>query len=469
MASDFDVIVVGGGAAGMSAAIEAADKGARVLLVEARPKLGGSTSLSGGAFYAAGTSVQKECGITDTPDEMFRYYMVLNQYRVEPHLVRVLCDRAADALEWLIGFGAQFPAERLYKSGVDGTLRGHREVDQGAGIAAALDAAVSRRRIDIVYKTRARSLLLDSDGAVAGLKLEDGTVTAPTVVLATGGFGNNQRLLAELYPEAARAADWAWYIGVEECRGDGIEMGREIGADITGQGRGLLLLTPGFTHDVESYQPSWLAYVSRLGRRFIDETTEYAVVSGVVNALPNGECFAIFDEAGRLAAKPPPPTVKNPFSNPQWEAERLKQLADTGRIVRAETIEQLAERAGIEGGALRATLERYNADCDRGEDTLFFKAPAHLRKISQGPFYAVRLRPAIVALTSAGLRIDEKARVLTRQNRPIAGLYAAGETTGGVLGERYVGGGNSIANAVVFGRIAGVEASDYASTARRDS
>jgi fumarate reductase flavoprotein subunit len=293
---------------------------------------------------------------------------------------------------------------------------------------------------------------------VSGVEIDDGAASAAAVVIATGGFGANPLLLAELYPEAARAADWSWYIGVEECRGDGLEMGRAAGADIVGHNRGLLLLTPGFGRDLESYPPPWLVYVDHRGRRFIDETTEYSVVSGVVNALPNAECFAIFDEAARLAAKPLPQTVKNPFPNPQWEADRLAALADQGRIFRAGTVEALAEKAGIEPGALAATLERYTADAAAGRDSVCFKPAAHLRPVTEPPFYAVRMRAAIVALTAVGLRIDERARVLTREDRPIEGLFAAGETTGGVIGERYAGGGNSISNAIVYGRIAGVEA-----------
>ena len=107
----------------MSAAIEAASHSARALIVEAGDRLGGSTAMSGGVYYAAGTEAQRAQGIEDTPDEMFRYYMTLNQYRVEPSLVRKLCDEAAPSLKWLIGMGAEFPAENLYQSGVDGVAR----------------------------------------------------------------------------------------------------------------------------------------------------------------------------------------------------------------------------------------------------------------------------------------------------------------------------------------------------------
>lgn len=452
---DYDVIVIGGGGAGMSAAVSAAESSARVLLVEAGPKLGGSTSMSGGVYYAAGTAAQRSQGIDDSPDAMFRYYMTVNQYRVEPSLVRRLCDEAAAGLEWLEGFDVEFPAENIYQSGVDGIQRGHRAVDQGAGIARGLEGAVSQYGIDVALNTRVRELLRDDDGRVSGIRVEGQDIRANSVVIATGGFGANPRLLAKHYPEAAAASDWAWYIGVDQCQGDGLELGQSVGGDVVGHNRGLLLITPGFARDTEPYMPGWLVYVNRDGRRFIDETTEYSVVSGVVKEQPASECFAIFDEASRLASKPPAHTVKNPWSNPQWSSERLAQLAKDKRIFSADTLEELGEKAGIHPRALATTVATYNAGADSGRDSQFFKRAELLQAIRKPPFYAARLRSAIVCLTATGLRIDTDARVLDCGDQPIAGLYAAGETTGGVMGERYIGGGNSITNAIVFGRIAG--------------
>ncbi|MEC7763426.1 MAG: FAD-dependent oxidoreductase [Pseudomonadota bacterium] len=462
---DYDVIVIGGGGAGMSAAVEAANQGARVLIVEAGDSLGGSTALSGGVYYAAGTEAQRAQGIEDSADDMFRYYMTLNQYRVEPSLVRRLCDEAAAGLEWLEGMGAEFPAANLYQSGVDGIKRGHRCEQQGAGIAQALEAAISQKGLDVALQTRVRDLLRDDTGRVTGIRVDGADVTAHSVVLATGGFGANPEMLAHLYPEAASASDWAWYIGVDTCRGDGIEMATAAGGEVVGHDRGLLLITPGFARDTEPYMPGWLVYVNRDGRRFIDETTEYSVVSGVVKAQPASECFAVFDEAARLASKPPAHTVKNPWSNPQWSGERLAQLAKDGRIFSADTLAELGEKAGIRPGALATTIESYNASASRGEDDMFFKGTDHLRQLTTPPYYAARLRSAIVCLTATGIRIDVDGQVLDRADQVIEGLYAAGETTGGVMGERYIGGGNSITNAIVFGRIAGASAARTAQVA----
>jgi fumarate reductase flavoprotein subunit len=457
---DYDVIIVGGGGAGMAAAIEAHDAGARVALVEADTRLGGSTALSGGVYYAAGSRVQLARGISDDgPDDLFEYYLTLNQYRVEPALVRVLCDEAAAGLHWLMDLGVDFPAEGLYCSGVERVPRGHGAEGAGAAIAAALERAVQARSIDVALDSRVEALLADSpSAAVAGIRVRGDNVRASSVVLATGGFGANPQLLERLYPDAAGQGDWAWYIGSRHCQGDGLRLGEAVGADVVGHNRGLLLTTPNFRRVLEVFVPGWLVYVNREGRRFVDETAEYAVMSGVIQAQTGGSCFAVFDETARREAAPHP-RYADAFAAGalpmNWVADELAAQVQTGRVIRADSLAALAERCGIRATALEATVERYNADVAAGQDRAFFKAGEEMKAIATPPFYAVEIRPAIICLTSAGLRIDPDCRVLDSGDRPVPGLFAAGETTGGVLGERYVGGGNSITNAIVFGRRAG--------------
>ncbi len=447
--ADYDVIVIGGGGAGMSAAIEAARTGARTLLVESDRKLGGSTALSGGVFYAAGTSLQRACGIEDSPDAQFRYYMNVNQHKLEAGVVHRLCEYSASTFEWLVALGVEFDAADLYVSGVDGIRRGHRARGHGAAIAAALEAAVSAAGIDVALHTRVQRLATDQ-GRVRGIVTADGTVTAVAVILATGGFGNNPDLLQRLYPDATRYPEANWYIGTLHALGDGLTMGEAVGAALAGHNRGLLLLTTGFTRDLEPYLPGWLVYVNRKGRRFIDETTEYSVLAEVLKEQPGAECLALFDEATRRAA------TQRDGAN--WDADRLAGFAAEGLITQAETLEGLATRAGIRSNALHNTLERYNADCAAGHDRAFLKEARHLRPVLTPPFYAAPIKPAVICWTGTGLRIDPDARVLDQDERAIPGLYAAGETTGGMFGQCYAAGGASVGNAIVFGRIAGREA-----------
>lgn len=451
--TDYDVIVVGAGGAGLAAATVAADAGARVLLVDAADKAGGSTALSGGVFYAAGTSLQKRAGVQDDAEAQFRYYMNVNQHKLDAALVRRLCFESAPTFEWLVSLGVNFPLANLYCSGVDGVPRGHRAEGHGAEIAAALEGSLSGKGVDLAPATRVRRLRAE-DGRVAGIDVDGESVSAPAVVLATGGFGNNPRLLAELYPSAARQGDRSWYIGSAHSKGDGLEMARSIGADVTAPDRGLLLLSAGFVKELEPYLPPWLVHVNHEGRRFVDETTEYSVLAELVASQTAGECYALFDEAARAASKNQ--------AAPNWAADRLAHFAAARQLEQAPTLEALAERLGIRADTLRTTIEHYNAGVRSGADAQFFKAAEHLLPVATPPYYGARIRPTVVCWTGTGLRIDSEARVLDAADRPIAGLYAAGETTGGMFGPCYAGGGASICNAIVYGRVAGRNAAAQA-------
>ena len=367
--TDFDVIVVGAGGAGLAAATTAASAGARVLLVEAGPRTGGSTALAGGVFYAAGTSVQREAGIADdSADAMYHYYMTLNQYKLEAALVRRLCDDAAPALEWLRGLGVTFKVEGLYASGVDKMRRGHRAAGGGAEIAEVLEGSFSGTSVDVALATRVESLLIE-DGGVAGIIVDGEPVRSGAVVLATGGFGANPAMLADLYPDAAIHGDLHWYIGADTCRGDGITLGCAAGGEVSPANRGLLLLTPGFARDLESYLPGWLVMVNRHGRRFVDETIEYSVLSVVLREQPERECFGIFDEATRLAAKT---SAYRPA--PNWTSDRLGQLADAGVLARADSLDALAGELGIPAATLRTTVETHNRNVAAGAGSRLLQA-----------------------------------------------------------------------------------------------
>lgn len=460
---DYDVIVVGGGGAGLAACAAASAAGARVLLVEAAARTGGSTSLSGGVFYAAGTSLQREAGVEDPgPDAMFQYYMTLNQYQLEASVVRRLCDEAAPAFEWLRSIGVEFRADDLYASGVDKMRRGHRAAGGGAAITDALEGCLAGRDVDVAVGTRVERLLVE-EGKVAGIEADGVPVGAGAVVIASGGFGANPARLASLYPDAARHGDLHWYIGAPTCRGDGLDLGGQAGAVLTPANRGLLLLTPGFANDLESYLPGWLMLVDGEGRRFVDETIEYSVLANLINALSRRECYAVFDEAARLASRT---TAYRPA--PSWTAERLEASVADGQLEQAATLADLAAKIDVRADALVTACERIGADAAAGMDRDFFKAATMLRPVATPPFYAARIRAAIICWTGTGLRIDRDARVLDAAGRPIAGLFAAGETTGGMFGACYAAGGASIGNAIVFGRIAGTGAAGHARHGNRE-
>ncbi len=455
---DFDLIVVGSGGAGLAATRTASEMGKRVLLLEAAAQLGGSTALAGGVFYAAGTSVQRAAGISDGPDAMYRYYMAVNGCRLDGSVIRKVCTEGAPTFEWLISLGVRFPLEHLFVAGLDGVRRGHRAAGLGREIVDVLEGSLSGLEgVDISRNSRVDGLVMSKEGAVAGVTIGGEKVTASAVVIATGGFGNNREMLSQYFPSVAIYGDWIWYIGAPTCRGDGLAMGLRAGGTLTGFDTGGAILTAGFSKDFEPYLPGWFVFVSRDGRRFADETIDYSVSSTLVRKLPGGECFAIFDEAARQSARLTTSKTKdqtNAYPHVTWTGDRLAAMADAGKIFRADTLEELADRAGINAPRLNNSIDIYNRDCDAAVDSAYGKQPSLLLPVRSGPFYAVCIRPAISGATGAGLRIDSSARVLDSADRPIKGLYAAGEAVGSTHGECYVGSGGMIANATTLGRIA---------------
>jgi fumarate reductase flavoprotein subunit len=430
--ADYDVIVVGGGAAGMSAAITAHDRGARVLLLEGETKLGGSTALSGGWFFAAGTSVQRAAGIAgDTPQSMFDYYAQVNQWRIDPPVVRRLCDEAGAALEWLISLGVDFPVKSLKRSGMETVARGHQPVGRGAEIAEMLERAVRARSIDVALGNRVERLL--PNGVVA----RGETATANAIVIATGGFGQNSDMMRRCYPTAG---DKHSSMSAPGSQGDGITMAAAHGAIITGHDSGLLIPCASIARG--QIEPGgWAMLVNRDGRRFIDESSYYSVLSLAIRA-EGGYCFAIFDEATRRRA-PLDGSFGDLLGDHDVSDGRMAQWS--AEAVRAGNVDALAEAIGVPTRVLRGTVAH--------------AAPQHA--LRNAPVYAVRITPGGVALTACGLTIDVEARVLDEAGEPIPGWFAAGETTGNVVGDMYIASGNSLANCVVYGRVAGDNAARY--------
>lgn len=455
MDRDYDVVVVGAGAAGLAAALGASQAGASVLVMEADRQVGGSSRLSGGHFYAAGTSVQRAAGVVDDADAMFEHYLTLNQWLVEPSVVRRYCDLSAPTFEWLSGLGVDFPVAGVYRSGVSSVPRGHRPEGGGERIVEVLYGHLGGRNVDFVFNTRATGLLTDAAGRVTGVQAGADAVRAGAVVMSSGGFGANKALIERHYPKAARAGNWSWYIGTPFAQGDALAMAEAVDADIAGQDRGLLLVTPGFSRDLEVLLPGWLVMVNPTGHRFADETAPYTVLGGLIER-EGGHAFAIFDEGARAAARP------GPGSQAYWVDEVLARKAQEDRIASAPTLEALATRIGAVPEVLAGTIARYNADCARGVDSVYFKNPASgMRPLVTPPFYAAELRPAIICWTGTGLRIDADTRVLRRNESAVPGLYAAGETVGSLHGDRYIGGGGSYGPCVVFGKLAGENAAAW--------
>lgn len=457
---DYDVVVVGSGVAGLSAAIEAGRAGCSVLLVEGEARLGGSSALSGGIIMAAGTSLQRQAGIEDTAEDLFHDYLLFNQYQVAPALARRLAHDSGPAVEWLISLGVEFHSELMFAS-EERCPRSHVPRRGGRGVVKVMTALLDADpNVDIALGRRINRILTRG-GRVVGVAVDDDTVSAGAVVLASGGFGANPALWGEHLPSLAASGGAAWYVGAPGARGDAFSFAAQANADVVGHDRALVIPTPGFSTDIEVYFPGWLVMVDRAGGRRVDESASYAVMQ--VAHRTWGPLFALFDETAKKEAQPGrPPAYKQtiPGTDPattfsNWTEPLIDEMVAAGRVRRAQTLEDLARLLAVDPKGLLASVDRYNDAARRGDDAEFGKDAKFLREIASPPFYGAELRLGMLCLTSKGLRIDAEARVLDRSGTPVEGLFAAGECTGGVLGDVYVGSGNSYANCVVFGRAAG--------------
>lgn len=459
---DVDVVVVGSGAAGLCAALSAVESGARrVLVAEAEEVVGGSSRLSGGLIMGAGTRYQAAAGIEDSGEALLHDYLQINRWNVDVAVVRAFCERTGAVVDWLGDLGVEFH-EHLVVGSDESVPRVHVPVGNGQAIIDVLHRACREREIDIALGQRVDRLVVE-DGRVTGVAVGDDEISAGAVVLATGGFGNAPEKLADHFPSAA-ATGWTWYLGADGARGDALDLADQVGAQVTGHDHGLRLLHAGYGRDYEALLPGWMVLVDADGHRFVDETAPYGIMDFLVRERGD-RVFVVFDQA-TLDAIPTLGPDQFPKLIPghgrrmskNWNPDVIELMRQDGRVVVADDLPTLAERLGVDADGLSATIVAYNGFVDAGADDQFGKDPHHLRPVATAPLYGAELRPATVCSTAYGLRITPRAEVLGVDGRPIPGLYAAGECTGGVVGAQYVGSGNNYANCCAVGHLAGERA-----------
>ncbi|MBI3949220.1 MAG: FAD-dependent oxidoreductase [Acidobacteria bacterium] len=457
-----DVVIVGCGASGSVAAIEAYDAGAEVLMLEKTPNFGGAGTLSGGAVYGCATFLQRRAGIEDSPDEMFKYVMAIGGGVSDPNMLRVWCENCGALVDWLASLGVQFTGpnysgeELLYANIAKPAPRGHSTVGRGQALLQVLESQVDLRGIEYLTETPASELIVRSGAATEVVGVRSKTkglyIKARTgVVLAAGGYATDAAALKKYTMFSLPLLVNPMMKGFTADDGDGIAMAQDVGCDFYGidtmAPRVLVLVgypTPGYAYYV-GFSVGGVIWVNEAGQRFMDEKTFYGKAPFVLKTQTNAHAFQIFDQAAIAGGG----AKVGPFSN-----DLSKELA-IGSIKTAATIRALASVIGVNADNLDATVSTWNTNAAQGKDPQFGRTL--VAPINTPPFYAADVRN-YAGYNYGGVRITPDCRVVKALGSVIHRLYAAGSTTGGVLGQVHPGAGTMISKAMTFGRIAGQNA-----------
>ncbi|MDD3369908.1 MAG: flavocytochrome c [Lachnospiraceae bacterium] len=441
---DVDVVVIGAGGAGMSAAITAKQAGKNVIILEKMPYVGGNTTKATGGMNAAETHYQAEQNIEDSVEQFIEDTMKGGKELNNIDLVTTMAEQSASAIDWLDSIGAPLP--KVSFSGGATNARIHAPED-GSGVGEYLVSAFSKTvedlGIEIYLETKATEFITEGD-KVVGVKAEssdkDYTINAKAVVLATGGFGANEDMYCS-YREDLRGTVTTNAPG---ATGDGIVMAEAVGAALVDMEQ--IQLHPTVEQNTsmlitESVRGDGAILVNQSGKRFTDELQTRDVVSAAELEQEGDYAYVIFDQRLREGLSATEKYIKN------------------GIVVEAETVEELAEALEIDPATLAETVSTWNEAVANQSDAEFGRDTGMDNDLSPAPYYAIKIAPGIHH-TMGGVEINTNTEVISTEGTVIPGLFAAGEVTGGVHGGNRLG-GNAVADIVVFGRIAGQTASDY--------
>ena len=454
---DTDVVVIGSGGAGLTAAIQAAYDGADVVVLEKLPRVGGSTLTSSAMLVVGGSKLQEEAGIEDSVQNVIDYFTERGEGIADEEWIKFYAENANEILDWYIDLGVNYIKDLVLIQGTATIPRAHMPVDSGRELIPRLVEEAEKNGVQILTETPAVSLIQDENGAVTGVNAEDHgaavTVNAKAVIIATGGYGWNADLVAEYAPDAVGA----WCVGSPGSTGDGLLMGMDAGADTVFKDGfiGWKVVSPAYGHTTAVGAPIYGAanlIVNESGKRFGDESLDYPFLYDEMVADGSDTFYFIFDSGDK--------ETKDLVNNVSDTVNNLELGVEAGVAFKADTLEKLAETSGLTD--LAATVEAYNAAIDAGEDTEFGRDTSTMIKIQNGPFYALQCKRAILG-TFGGLNTNITGEVVTAEEEAIPGLYAAGEVANGeFFPKMYPSSGAALGEAVIFGREAGRSAAAYA-------
>ena len=491
---DTDIVIVGAGGAGMTAAITAAEAGKNVVIVESQAMVGGNSVRATGGMNAADTPAQDEnefaesAGVEKTLEtaasewagnetitaladtvagqwaeyqanpvgyfdsvELMELDTLIGGHGInDPALVETLCSNSADAVAWLGEQGIELSS--VGAAGGASVKRIHRPVDDqglvisvGSYMIPRLQAKCEELGVEFIMNTTANEILTDANGAAVGIAATDKngaavTVNAKAVILATGGFGANLDMVVEYKPELAGFMT----TNAAGAQGQGIDMAVAIGAGTVDMDQIQIHPTVEFNSSqliTEGLRGDGAILVNAEGNRFTDEVGTRDVVSAAEIAQPGSYSWLIIDQA-------------------MVDASGVIQgYIESGFTFSGETYEELAEAIGVDPTAFAETMNKWNAAVAAGVDEEFGRT-SFTNPLDTAPYYAIKVTAGIHH-TMGGLTINPQTQVLAGDGTVIDGLYAAGEVTGGVHGGNRLG-GTAVADFVVFGRIAGEQAAAYA-------
>lgn len=454
-----DVVVVGGGGAGMSAAVRLAELGQQVILFEKASFLGGAISVSGGNQVIMGSQLQADNGVEDdSVESMVADFQANGANKNNEEILTLFAENVGAATDWLVAScGIEFEPG-LHQLGEYSHNRELAYTGGGAGFAERMRKAVERSGATVYLSTKVESLLVE-DGAVVGVKAvsTDGTkeytVHAANVVLATGGYGNNKDMLTDEMKSAL-------YYGPATSTGDGIRMAEAVNAQTANMEYGKRypngievdngIAKSTIAGNIVGWTMSAIL-VNADGNRVVNEKASNRTILEEELQQPGGMLYLLLDSETFEVWK----TKLAPAGISEGDIEKYLTANGTTTPVFAhgETLEEAAAAAGVNAENLAATVEKYNSFVEKGEDADFGRNASYLTmKIGAGPYYLIEQKPRF-ATTMGGLVVNTNMQVLNQEGSAISGLYAAGETCGQVMGDDSPSGANN-AWAITSGKLA---------------
>lgn len=475
-----DIVVVGAGMAGLSSALSAAEEGAKVVIIEKRKEY----STRGMHFAAIGTKIQERKNVTVDYVQGIRDIIGWSGGSIKQELWWLWAKNSGPAFNWLLDMTeADGVTADLWASGYKGkdfyeypgvthifTGPNHAKFDSNRDFMEALNKNAQAKGVDFQYETEAVQLVRPDNARVKGViaKTADGSYTkfeaSKGVILCCGDYGADEEMLERYCPQAKKV-DGSVYTPVGVNTGDGHKMGLWAGAAMQKSEPHAAMV-----HTQLGANSYCFLHVNKNGERYSNEDATPQVVCNTKEIQPDGIAWTVYDDkfldelpktieiGGGLFWDQVNRLWGQPWSREGEEASLQRQL-DAGLVVKAETLDELAQKMGVPADKLKATVARYNELAKKGQDDDFHKNPELLFPIEKAPFYAGSFRSALLVVVG-GLSINEKMQVLDTNDEPIPGLYAAGNNAGDFFAKDYptIFPGVSVSRAVTFGRLAGQNA-----------